>query len=156
MSVNQTQHRHIDANLQVVTPLPAADAARDYTTGIDTRSGGLSIPVAGSQTVDLLGNAALEHMEVEIEVDATDTLVNTKVLTFGLQSSKDDASTDAYADIDGLTTQTVTGTAGNVSALTRLRWKLPSACERYIRAWATCPADGGTNTAYNFTLRLLS
>lgn len=156
MSVNQAQHRHIDANLQVVMALPAADAANDYSSSIDTRSGGLDIPVAGSQTVDTEGNSALEMMEVEVEVDLTTALVHTKVLTIGLQSSTDDGSTDSFAPIAGLTTQTVTGISGNGNALTRLRWKLPSACERYIRAYAALESGGGDVTGSNLTLRLLT
>ena len=153
MSVNVNQHRHLDTNLSVRTAMPAADGAADYSTGIDLRSGGSAITVAGSQTAAFYGNAALQDAEAMIRADATATLVNTKSLVFGLQDSDDDSS---YAAIDGLTTQTVTGTAGNVSAETDLRWKLPSSVRRYLRASAICPADGGDVTAYYFTLYIVT
>ncbi len=46
MSVNQTQHRHIDANLQVTLACPAAGAA-GTTASLDTRSGANALAVAG-------------------------------------------------------------------------------------------------------------
>jgi hypothetical protein len=46
--------------------------------------------------------------------------------------------------------------AGNGSAEYRARVKLPSDIRRYVKATFTVPADAGTNTAYTFTVSLLT
>lgn len=157
MAVNQSQHRHLDANLQVTVALPAA-AATAYTAAIDTRSGGLDIAVAGaSQTVDLQGNAALERAELLIEIPATPALVDDKDITVTIQSSGDDASTDAYAAVENLPVFTITGVATSQGGPAfSQRVKLPSNIERYIRVAVAVESGGGSNIAVSLTASLLT
>ena len=74
MSVNQTQHRHVDLNLEVVTACPAGSANVD-SAGIDVRAGGLAQPVNPNQNVNLLGNTALQDSELRATVGAGTALV---------------------------------------------------------------------------------
>lgn len=152
MSVNQSQHRHVDTNLTVTKVLPAA-GANNNTDSIDTRSGANAIIVAGSQTATYTGNAALEEMELRLTMPATDSLVNTKSVTFTVYDSADDSS---FAAVTALGAQVVTGAGGNVSAETELRWKLPSSIRRYVRVNQSVPADAGDVTDTTCTLSLLS
>ena len=125
-----------DANLIKTLALPAAGATA-YTASVD-----LAVTSPGE---------AVRAFDVQVTVDATTTLVNTKTCTITLQDSADNSS---FADITGTGTMVVTGTSGNVSALTSFQVTLPVGVRRYIRASATIPGDGGTCTAFYFTLSL--
>ena len=132
--------------------MPAQSGTAYTTPGVDTRGGNNATVINPNQTVDTLGNAARQDMEVIIRMDATATLVAASVMTFNVQDSDDNSS---FADITGLTNQTVHGTAvTNGNAQTDLRWSLPSFARRYIRA--KCVADGstGSNVASNFAIYL--
>jgi hypothetical protein len=152
MSVNLNQHRHIDLNISAAITIPSAGAS-NYTAGIDTRAAGTAVLVAGAQTVAMAGNAALMEMAAMVRVDATTTLVDSKALTIKIQDSDDNSS---FADVASLAGQTVTGLTGNGSVETDLRWAIPQAVRRYIRAYCTCPSDAGTNTGFSYTLYLVS
>lgn len=154
MAVNQTQHRHIDTNLQVTAALPAAGANVD-SAAVDVRSGATDLAVAGAdQKITYVGNAALERTEVAVVVGAGTALVYTKSATFTIKDC--DTEGGSYVAIAGLGTQLVTGYTGNGNDETELRWKLPSHTRRYIKVNAAVAADAGTVTAQNYTLRLLT
>jgi hypothetical protein len=154
MSVNQTQHRHIDTNLQVTLACPAAGAA-GTTASIDTRSGANALAIAGpGQTASWTGNAALERMELEVLLPATTTLVDGKIITISFTDSADNSSFAAVYNLPSLVN--LVGITGNGSAEYRARVKLPSDIRRYVKATFTVPADAGTNTAYTFTVSLLT
>jgi hypothetical protein len=125
-----------DAALEALKALPAAGAA-NYTDGIDL-----------GQTL----GGTIEGVEVVVQMEATDTLVDTKAVTFTLKDSADNIT---FAAIPGLAALTVTGTSGNVSAAYELRLRLPTATKRYIRLDASVPADAGTVTDANYQLTVL-
>ena len=128
-----------DAELTKSIALPAAGAVA-YTPGLDMGA------QSGKQD-------EVAEMEFEISLPATTTLVNTKAITFAVQTDNDVAFGSPTAAIPAVLV--VTGTAGNVSAAASARFKLPTNRERYVRASATVPADAGANTAYAFTLKAL-
>lgn len=128
-----------DAELIKVKALPAAGAA-NYTDAIDLGA------QSGKQD-ELVPN------EFEVSLPATVTLVNTKAITFALQTDNDPAFGSPTTLNAALLV--VTGTGGNVSAAASARFRLPTNRERYIRVGATVPADAGTSTAYNYTLKAL-
>lgn len=150
MSINQAQHRHLDANLSASSALPAAGATV-YTGWLDTRSGGLDIAVAGEQVHNQQGNAALEHAELLAVVDATTALVASKTLTVSVQESNDAGVTDTAAAAVSLGSQVITGITGNGSAKAELRWKFPSAVKRYVRVKVVAESGSGDVTGKNVT-----
>jgi hypothetical protein len=124
-----------DAAKIVTTALPAA-GANVTSTAIDLE-----------QTVGGL----LENVVVELSVPATATLVDTKVITFKVFTG----ATTTLAVADPLISTTITGTSGNNSAAKTVRFRLPPDALRYVGINASVPADGGNNTATDFTVKLL-
>jgi hypothetical protein len=126
-----------DHTLEVVTAWPAA-AANVTSEAIDLE-----------QTI----GGQVESVEFELEIEATTTLVDTKVATFKVYDS---ANNSSFAAIDPLISTTVTGAAGPVSAAKTVRFRLPSSARRYIAVNCAVESGGGNSTAKNFTLRLLA
>ena len=152
MSINQSQHNHVDGALEIVTALPAA-GANVTSSSIDTKGGTTTVYPAGATGISLIGNAALHESEVRVGVLSTVPLNSGYTITFTLQASDDNST---WAAIAGIATQTITGNASNVVGTTEVRWMLPSGCARYIVVNAAVQSGGGTLTAYNFTLDLLT
>ncbi len=152
MSVNQTQHRHVDLNLEVVTACPAAAANVD-SAGIDVRAGGLAQPVNPNQTVNLLGNTALQDSELRATLDVGTVLASTKKVTITPQDSDDNVTFTALAD---LAAGVVTGISANGNAKTEFRWKLGTETRRYVGVNIAVESGGGSIIAQNVTLDLLT
>lgn len=153
MSVNQTSHRHVDLALEVVTACPAGSANVD-SAGIDVRSGGDSQVVNPTQSVVILGNAALQDTELRATTDAGSGLVaSTGTITITPQDSIDNVT---FVAIPSLAAEVITGTASTGgNALTEFRWKLPSSVRRYVGV-NIAVSSGSTVTAQNVTLDLLT
>jgi len=152
MPINQTLHRSVDMNLAVTTALAAADAAADYSTGLDTRGGSSGQPVNPNQNVDYRGNAAREEMNAVCIMEAS-VLNNAKYIRFALQDSDDNSS---FADISGLTYIELQGVASNTNPETEFRWALPPATRRYIRSSCTVESGGGTLTGDNWLFAIVT
>ena len=154
MAVNQTQHRHVDVNLQVTKAFPAAGATAD-SDSIDTRSGATNLAVAGSgQTVSYTGNAALERMELSVAFPALAAHTNSaKNVTAQVFDSADNSS---FAAVAALAVQSVPGVATDGSSAADLRWRLPSTVRRYIRVQLAVDSGGPTVTASSATINLFN
>jgi hypothetical protein len=122
----------------------------------------IALPAAGANNatavMDLGARTSkadrLEEMEIELSLPATATLVNTKAITFAVQTDDDSAFGSPTVIPGGALV--VTGAGGNVSAAAAIRFRLATTnLERYIRATATVPADAGDNQAYSYTLKAL-
>lgn len=127
-----------DANLVKTKALPAA-AAANYSDSIDL-----------GQTT--LGPAA-DHIEVEISIPATASLVDDKTITLTLKDSADDST---FTAIPSIATLVQTGAGGAGASATSRRFKLPPSCRRYIRLDAAVLTGGGDNTAVSTTLKVLA
>ena len=126
----------IDAEKQVTVALPAAAANVD------------------SGSIDLGEVPGLiENVEVEIDIDATTALVDTKDIDVHLEDSADDSS---FADIDIFDNPILKVTSdGGGSSRTRLRVRMPRTVRRYIRMNVAVESGGGAVTANSAHLRLL-
>lgn len=126
-----------DAALQAVIALPAAGATA-VTSGIDLGQ------VTGGE---------IEGIGVVVEVPATPSLVDAKVITITL---KDSANGTDFTAIPNLAVPTITGIAtGAGGSALEFRVRLPQATRQYIRAEAAIPGDGGSNIAKSMTLSVL-
>ena len=154
MAINQNLRSMPDANLQVTVALPAANA-NVTSAGIDVRSGGAgsSYLVAGSQSVAILGNSALEQVLFTVDIPAlaaaTDASKNVNAAPY---DSDDNIS---FAAITGLTTQSVAGVATTGSAATTLKWVLPPNTRRYVAAYVSVDNGGPAVTASSATVSIL-
>jgi hypothetical protein len=126
----------IDASKEVTLALPAAGAN------------------ANSASIDLGPNAGqIENVEIEIDVDATSALVDTKDIDVKLQDSADNST---FADIEELANPLVKVTSdGGGSSRTRLQVRLPRSAKRYIQMNVAVESAGGDVTANSAHLRLL-
>lgn len=123
-----------DARLIKTKALPAANAA-NYSDSIDL-----------GQTY----GGDIQEIGVEIDLPATPSLADTKVITLTLKDSADDST---FAAITGVSTVTATGVAtsqGGPAVNRKIR--LPQGTRRYIRLDAAVEASGGDNTGVSTTL----
>ncbi len=154
MAVNQTQHRHIDVNLQVTKALPAAAATAD-SDSIDTRSGANNLIVAGAdQTVSYTGNAATERMELSCAFP--DMPLNSDASKNATAAVYDSADNSSFAAVPALAIQSVVGVATSGSVASDLRWRLPSTVRRYVRVQLAVDSGGPTLTTYTATINLFT
>jgi hypothetical protein len=125
-----------DASKQVTKALPAAAAS------------------ANTDSIDLGPNPGqIENVEVEIVVEATTALVDTKDIDVKLQDSADDSS---FADIAEFADPVLKVTSdGGGSDETKLQVRLPRTVRRYIRAVVSVETGGGSVIANNAILRLV-
>ena len=128
--------RNLKDDLKIVTTaLPAANANVTSTAlDLEQVTGGL-----------------LENVILELSVPATDSLVDTKAITFKVFTG----ATTSLSVCDPLMQTTVVGTTGNVSAAKVVRFRLPPDCLRYVGINASVPSDGGNVTDVSFTTSLL-
>lgn len=120
----------------------------------------VALPAAGEMNgvcFDLEQVAAgdLEQVVVELEIPATTTLVATKTLTFGIDSSPDNDGYGAQDTHSGLR-YVVTGETGNGNAAKTHRFRLPVDCRRYFYVGCEAESGAGNNTAKSYTVRLLT
>lgn len=155
MAINLNQHRQQDANLQVTTALPAANA-NVTSAGIDIRSGGSANAtfVAGGQSTAILGNASLEQVEFAVDIPALSVATDpTKNVTAQPYDSDDNVS---FAAIAGLTSQAVAGVASTGSPATRLRWKLPANTRKYVASFLAVDNGGPSVTTSSAVTSVLT
>jgi len=126
----------IDAEKEVSINLPAAAANAD------------------SASIDLGQNPdQIENVEVEIDVDATTALVDTKDIDVKLQDSADNST---FADIEEFADPVLKVTSdGGGSSRARLQVRLPRTVNRYIRMNVAVETAGGDVTDNQAHLRLL-
>jgi len=126
-----------DADTTVSKALPAANANTN------------------SASIDLgnLPDSALEHIEAVVAIPATPDLEAGTDITVKLQDSDDDSS---FADIVGLGSQIVTGSAESTGGpATVLRWALqPDSLRQYLSANVAVENGGGDNTGVDFEFKL--
>jgi hypothetical protein len=126
-----------DASKQVSVSLPAAAAN------------------VNSASIDLGYNPGqIENAEVELAVDETTALVDTKDVDVTLYDSADDSSFAAVA-VFAAPLLKVTGVTGNGNDETKLQVRLPRTIRRYVRINVAVETAGGTVTAHEAHLRLL-
>lgn len=127
-----------DAALIKVTALPAQDSSVDSA----------SIDLGGAEI------AALEVIEIQVDLPALDDLADGQTVTLTVEDSADDSTFTAIA---GLSTLVATGiaTGAGSDAFTR-KYKLPSSTRRYIMVSATTSATTGDNTAVSYTWKILT
>lgn len=125
-----------DASKKVSVDLPAAAAN------------------VNSDSIDLGENPGLiENVEVEIEVDATSALVDTKDIDIHLEDSADD---NTFADIEEFANPVLKVTSdGGGNPVTKLQVRLPRTVNRYIRMNVAVETGGGDVTGQDAHLRLL-
>jgi hypothetical protein len=126
------QRTLIDANLQVVTALPAAGASA-LSTSLDTYG-------------DNPGR--IPDVEIFLSVPATPSLVDAKTIIYTLQDSADNSSFATVADAPSYTS---TGAGGVGAAALAKQFKVPIGTRRYLKMNAAVLAAGGDNTAISFT-----
>jgi len=126
----------IDAEKEVTVALPAAAANVD--------SGSIDLGYIPGH---------IENVEVEIDVDATTALVDTKDIDVHLEDSADDAS---FADIAVFDNPLLKVTSdGGGSDRTKLTVRMPRTVRRYIRMNVAVESGGGSVIANDAHLRLL-
>ena len=121
-----------------------------------------ALPAAGELTwvaFDLgqVDADALEGVVVELEVPATTTLVATKKLTFGLDTTADNESygeNDAFADQTAKPILSGKTDGGSIGAT--YRWRLPLGCQRWLLVGCEAAFGAGDNTGTSYTVRLLT
>ena len=129
-----------DNDLVESKALPAA-AATAYTTGMDLGA------QSGKQDF-------VPRMEFEVSVPATPDLVEAKTIIIDIQTDADVAFGSPKTVIDNIFTITGAALAAGGVAMSQ-RFRLPTDCERYLRAAATVLTAGGDNTGVDFTLKAL-
>ena len=129
-----------DAELIEAKALPAAGATA-YTDGMDLGE------QSGRQDF-------VAQVEFEISIPATPALVEAKTIIVDIQTDNDVAFGSPKTVIDNIITVTGAALAAGGAAASQ-RFRLPTDCERYLRAGATIPGDGGSNIAVDFTLKAL-
>lgn len=121
-----------------------------------------ALPAAGASAstdaIDLGAQSGKQDfvapVEFEVSIPATPDLVEAKTIIIDITTDNDSAFGSAKTVIDNIITVTGAALAAGGAAASQ-RFKLPSDCERYLRATATVLADGGDNTAISFTLKAL-
>lgn len=129
-----------DANMTKTKALPAAGASAS-SDGIDLGS----LTSMGSRT---------ELMEFEVSIPDTPDLVEAKTVIIDIETDDDSAFGSVTKLIDNIITVTGAGAAAGGAAASK-RFKVPTDCERYIRATSTVLAAGGDNTGVDVTLKAL-
>jgi len=132
----RARHGVQDAGLNQSKALPAAGASAS-TTAIDL----------GTLTTR---GARLEDVEFVLSLPATPDLVDDKTILIDIETDDDVEWGSALTLIDNAIS--VVGAGGAGAAAAEYRFKLPTGCERYLRATATVLAAGGDNTGVSFTL----
>jgi hypothetical protein len=126
-----------DAAFAKTKALPAADAANE-ADGVD------------------LGTVALgptgDHIELEVAIPATASLVNAKTITLTVKDSADGIT---YAAIPELSTLVRTGAGGVGAAAATRRVRLPRTTRRYVTVGAAVEDGGGNNTAVSYSYKLI-
>ena len=128
-----------DATFIQTKALPAAGAAA-ATDPIDT----------GARTAR---GDFLADVEFRLTVPATPSLVDTKTITYSVETDNDVAFGSAKVINPGLVVSTGAGGAG--AAAVDERFRLPTDVERYVRVKATVEAGGGDNTGVSMTFKAL-
>ena len=117
---------------------------------------GLALPAANATattaSLDLgLNPGRIENVEVEVSVDATTTLVDTKDIDVTLQESDDNST---FTDVAGITLK-VTGVSGNGNDEAKAQVRPSRATKRYVRASVAVESGAGDVTAAKAHIRLL-
>jgi hypothetical protein len=130
-----------DATLKSTDALPNAASTTVNGTAIDLG------PITGI-------SARSELCEVLLTAPAvTDTMVpNTKTMTYHLETS----ATSNFASATRVVASAIVQTgAGSGVVTSNYRWKIPSTCQRYLRAVAVSGANTTNAAAVDMTLELL-
>jgi hypothetical protein len=126
-----------DAAFQKSKALPAAAASND-ADGVD------------------LGTVALgptgDHIELEVSIPATPSLVDAKIITLTI---KDSADGETYAAIPELSTLVRTGAGGAGAAAATRRVRLPRTTRRFVTVGAAVETGGGSNIAVSYSYKLI-
>ncbi len=119
----------------------------------------VALAAAGSSSstasIDLggAGVAALEVIDLKMDIPALPALADTKTVSLTVEDSEDNSTFDA---VEGLATLVVTGASGNGSAAASRRVKLPPYTRRYVRVKAEVLAAAGDNTGESFSMSILT
>lgn len=114
-----------------------------------------ALPAAGAtaytDALDLVGeNFVAENIEFILGAEATPSLVDTKIITYSVEQSADNATWAAHPDVASVVK---TGAGGAGATAFSSRFRLPSTTKRYIRGKAVVEAAGGSNVAKKFRLK---
>jgi len=120
-----------------------------------------ALPAAGaSAATDPIDTGArtargdfVADVEFRLTVPATPSLVDTKTITYSVETDDDVAFGSAKVINAGLVVSTGAGGAG--AAAVDERFRLPTDVERYVRVKATVEAGGGDNTGVSMTFKAL-
>ena len=128
-----------DALLQF--PMPAVDSGVTYTTSNQA-----------SDSIDL--NAADPNIgagrKATLKGVVTAGVTQTGTVTFTLQQSSDNGSSDAFANIPGVASAEFTDGAGLTLGDVIMEVALPPNCERYLRILATIGSGDITAGGFDF------
>ena len=134
MDVNS--RNQVDTNIQTTKALPAAAAANSHD-GIDTGGAG----------------PHREGMQVYVSVPETPALIDTKTITFSLDSSADNSS---FAAVSPAQSYVVTGVNTPGADAATFRFPIPPTADRYVRVTQTVLVGAGDNTGVTVTASLVS
>lgn len=118
-----------------------------------------NLPAAGatvaSPSLDL-GNSEIgpgaRHFDVEIAVNATPALADTKKVTFTLTDSDDNI---AFAAVPYIAPLVVTGVGVNGAPATKLQFGLATSIRRYLQVSAAVDAGAGNSMAVTGSIALV-
>lgn len=130
-----------DANFIKTNAMPAAASTTVNGTAIDL----------GNELSQNGARLALCELLLTMPALTTTMVPDTKTITYTIQMDSDSAfgsATDLWSEIK-------TGAGGAGVAVDTKRLKLPSNCERYVRAKAVSGADVTDSSAVSMTLELL-
>lgn len=111
---------------------------------------------ATSDTIDLGPQGGAHRgreMQILIEVPATPSLVDTKLITLGITDSADDNSFTAVPGYGGMTIAGVATSQGGPA--TTFKLKIHDHVRRYLRFTAAVESGGGSNIAVSVTYSIV-
>lgn len=120
----------------------------------------VNLPAAGESAVTpsiALGTGPhTDKVEGRIKLPAIPGLEDGKDLTIIIEHSDDDGVDDAFATVDAIAAQVLTGADAEGAAALEVAFRFPSGTKTYVRAKATLEAAGGdiTDIELEFTLLL--